>query len=291
MSALAEAVLDWLWRTTFATAIEALAVGGALLVFGLLLYCLERRAFAVMSQAFGEKATVVATGWIGTTVHELSHALMCLVFRHKITEISLFSPDTESGVLGYVRHAWDKGSLYQNLGLFFIGIAPLMIGSALLVGLGYALAPGFGDVVETAAGMPGPASGAGVGAYLSWLTGLAREAAGTLFAPGQFRRWQLWAFLYVSVSVASHLSPSPADLRGSWLGLGIIASLLLAVNGALVALGAAPLDYFYGSGRYLGIGAGLMALAVLLSATAFLVSWAVSAVWHVLRGKGMLWPV
>ncbi len=288
---MADRILFWLTSTLAATGVEALVVGGGLLAFGLLLYCLERRTLEVTSQAFGVKAVVIVTGWIGTTVHELSHALLCVIFRHKITEISLFSPDTESGVLGYVRHGWDKKSLYQNLGLLFIGIAPLLVGSALLVALGYLLLHGFGGVVERAASMPRFEDAPGFGSYAGWLWGVTRETLTTLFVPDQLRRWQLWVFLYVSVSVSCHLAPSPADLKGAWLGLALLLALALLANGTLVALGQHPQDLLFQSGRWLGIGAGLMTLAVLLSGVNFLVSWLVSALWSWARGEGWIWPV
>ncbi|MBI4338393.1 MAG: hypothetical protein HY680_00400 [Chloroflexi bacterium] len=283
-------IFSWLLDALAATAMETLVVGGALLVFGLALYCLERRAFAVMSRAFGVTATVLATGWIGTTVHELSHAALCLVFRHKITGFSLFSPDTETGVLGYVRHTWDRKSLYQNLGLLFIGLAPLAVGSALLIGLGYLLVQGFGGVLELATAMPGLDNASDAAQYASWLASMVGETFAVLFAPGQLGRWQLWAFLYVSLSVGSHLSPSPADLKGAWPGLALALAALLLANGALAALGHRPLDLLYASGRWLGMGAGLMTLAVLLSGVNLMVSWVLSAVWSWLSGKGRLWP-
>ncbi len=284
-------ILTWLLDTLAATGIEVLVVGGGLLVFGLVLYCLERRTFAVTSEAFGVKAVVIVTGWIGTSVHELSHALLCLAFRHKITEMSLFTADTESGVLGYVRHSWDKKSLYQTLGLLFIGIAPLAVGSMLLVGLGYLLVQGFGGVVDKAAALPRLEDAPGVGQYASWLWGVTRETFATLFAPGQLGRWQLWVFLYLSVSVSCHLAPSPADLKGAWLGLALLLALLLIANGVLTAFGQEPLDWLYKGNRWLGVGAGLMTVAVLLSFANFLASYVVSAVWSWGRGKGWIWPV
>lgn len=67
---------------------------------------------------------------VGTPIHELSHVIVAVMFGHKIEKISLinFSHD---GRLGYVIHRWNKGSLYQNIGLFFIAMAPLL--SAIII--------------------------------------------------------------------------------------------------------------------------------------------------------------
>lgn len=286
-----DGILSWLGDILVVTGLVALVAGGVLLAFGLVLYYLERRTFTVLSWAFGGKATAIATGWIGTTVHELSHVLMCLVFRHKVTEVSFFRPDTQSGVMGYVGHSWNRKSLYQNLGLLFIGVAPLLGGCAALIGLGYLLVPGFSSVVDQAALLPHLEGNERMGAYLSWLLVVIRETLGALFASEQLGRWELWVYLYVSASVSSHLAPSPADMRGGLPGVGLVLGLLLAVNGGLLALGRDPLDYLARGDRYLGIALGLMTLAVLLSAVNFLVSYIVAALWYGVHGRGLLRPV
>lgn len=66
--------------------------------------------------------------FIGTPLHELSHAFMCLVFGHKITDMRLLILDPNSNVAGYVSHTYNKNNFYQNLGNFFIGIAPILGG-------------------------------------------------------------------------------------------------------------------------------------------------------------------
>ena len=37
------------------------------------------------------------------------------------------------GILGYVRYAYDPGSLWQRLGSFFVGIAPMVLGVAAIL--------------------------------------------------------------------------------------------------------------------------------------------------------------
>ncbi|EOX3381154.1 hypothetical protein ACPFUC_003669 [Vibrio cholerae] len=69
------------------------------------------------------------TAAVFVPIHELSHAIGCLIFRHKINKIVLFSPNTKTGQLGYVEHSWNTRSLYQNIGCFFIAVFPLITAS------------------------------------------------------------------------------------------------------------------------------------------------------------------
>lgn len=73
-------------------------------------------------------------GFIGTPIHELSHLICHIVFFHKITEVSLYRPikSKKDGVLGLVSFTYKEKSLYQNIGLFFSGIAPMIGGSIVL---------------------------------------------------------------------------------------------------------------------------------------------------------------
>ena len=78
---------------------------------------------------------ILFTGILGTPLHELSHYVMCLIFKHNIVRVELFRPSSckVDGVLGFVSHSFNKNSLYQQIGNFFIGIAPLVFGSIALI--------------------------------------------------------------------------------------------------------------------------------------------------------------
>lgn len=106
------------------------SVLGVFIVFGILLNLIESKNNELIQNSLGIKF-IVFTGFIGTVVHELSHMLMAFIFNHKIVKIELFRPFKykEDGVLGYVKHTYNSSNLYQQIGNFFIGIAPMIFGT------------------------------------------------------------------------------------------------------------------------------------------------------------------
>ena len=92
------------------------------LILQLVTLSLRRRWYEIL----GERSWI-ALAAPGTVVHEAGHALFCLIFRHKILEMKLFSPESD-GTLGMVRHSWDPESFYQRAGNFFIGTGPIITG-------------------------------------------------------------------------------------------------------------------------------------------------------------------
>src|SRR4051794_35631225 len=105
-------------------------------LLGALLHVTERGTQTWLQRAIGWKGVIWWTGWLGTPVHELSHALVSLAFLHRIHEVKLFLPHPEDGVLGYVRYsivASPPHTLARRwlgiFGTFFSGVAPLFGGS------------------------------------------------------------------------------------------------------------------------------------------------------------------
>lgn len=78
------------------------------------------------------KGLFYTSAMLGTPIHEASHALIALMFGHKIHKISWFQMGKD-GRLGYVEHNWNRRSLYQSIGVFFIAIAPLLAGFSAIV--------------------------------------------------------------------------------------------------------------------------------------------------------------
>jgi hypothetical protein len=224
--------------TVLAGALTILTALGLLLapaaLASLVLHWTERRMTFGLTRLAGRGAVLV-TGWLGVPIHELSHAAMCVVFRHKIEKLVLFHPDPETGTLGYVNHSWNRRNPWQVLGTFFIGIAPLLGGSAVILALLQLLLPGTLRVPEVA--LPaGPGDSAGWAALGHGLRDTVEHAARTMFAPANLGSWRLWVFLYLALCVGSHISPSRPDLKGSLVG-GLACFALLVVAG-VIALAA-----------------------------------------------------
>ena len=235
-----------------------------LILFAIVIHKIEKLTQRRLAERFGWRS-VMWTGWLGTPVHELSHAAMCVLFRHKIDEIALFEPDEAAGRLGYVRHSFRHGNKFEELGNFFIGLAPLAGGSIVLTVLLWMFYPdaawqAIAAVVEGSA-LQGPvnmsdsagatnggiAYGQGTMSPVSPL--VASSPAGVLgnvvtitqtlfarvFATENLGSGRFWGFLYLVLCVGSHMAPSRSDYagarRGLWIFLAAVAVIvvLLAV--------------------------------------------------------------
>ena len=211
--------VDVVLASLLATGRQTLVLLGPFAAAAALLHLLERLLSARLQSRFGWRG-VLLTGWLGVPVHELSHAAVCLLFGHRVERVKLFAPDPRTGQLGAVQHAWDKRNLYQQVGRFFIGVAPLVGGALVLLLLTRLLGP------ASVASEPLPADG---GALIAALGG--HDVAG---------RWVTWLYLYLCLCVGAHMSPSSTDLRGCLPGLLLLLGLMLATNLVVFALGHDP---------------------------------------------------
>jgi hypothetical protein len=268
----AGAIFGYLWKALSATGLQLLLVLGPGLALALALHYLagfvQRRAYA----GLGRTLYLVLFGWLGTSLHELGHALFCLIFGHKIVEMRLFDPDPQTGVLGYVKHSFNPRNPYQVVGNFFIGVGPILLGTAvtsllarLLLGAeflnppgGLSLAAGFGSWE-----MFGHLAGN------IWLS--TRGILEGLLSWQSLAQWQTWLFVYLVFAIGSSLTLSPSDLKGALGGFGVLIGLWLLFNLVTVWAG----DFASGLTAFVaGYGAffyALMLLALLVNLAAAVV--------------------
>ena len=212
---------------------------GAIFVCGFVVWGCKTLFVRMMGGGFGSKI-VIGTSIIGTPVHELGHAIMCLIFGHRITEIRLWQPRSADGTLGYVNHTYNSKNVYHVIGNLFIGIGPIF--SGLLV-LGLCLYFAF------------PAS---LASYTTNITGLLNTSATPFdmlgvglciipnmvveFTSDAFPIWGRILLVIVMLSVSLHINLSPADMKGSLSAIPLYMLLVLLVAGISILAGPAAMQ-------------------------------------------------
>lgn len=235
---------------------QILWVAAPIAAFALVFHFLETFVLQRLVERFGWNAALW-TGWIGTPIHESSHALLCIVFQHKIEKMALFQPDLQERRLGFVRHTYTKGKLWQEIGNFFIGLAPLAGGTLTLLLFSWMLYP---QLVQPFLTVPSsPAATAQVpetnqttperkdGKLDSidksnaddstdskiGFTDLSLTVAGQfgeLFTVSNLVSWRFWLFLYLVTCVTVHMAPSSSDYQGAKQGGLILFGFWLAAH-------------------------------------------------------------
>jgi len=210
-------MVQFLLEAFILSILEMISLVGLLIVIGLILGLMEQKANSYFFAAFGYKG-ILATAWLGTPVHEMGHALMCLIFGHKISDMRLLIINRADGTLGYVTHSYNPRSIYQTVGNFFIGIAPLISGiGALLLSLYYLLPNSF-KVFEVYL-----QEGVMIKSFdLTFVKGFASASLvliQSIFTLSNLFNPHFWIFLLLAIGVSSHMALSSADIKGATQGL------------------------------------------------------------------------
>lgn len=248
------------------------ATVGVLIICGLVLGLIEGRATGFLLALFGWGGIVV-TGLAGTPIHELGHYLMCKLFGFHVTEVALFRPiaGRTDGVLGFVRYTYDPKSLWQQLGCFFVGVAPMILGVVAILLLLRLLTP---EVFRAARERLDRAVRTGLGP----LRLLGAVCAGFFGGLARLRGWGVLrgaVCLYLVFSISTHMTLSPADLSGAAVGLVVVALLCLIFGVATTLMGveAAPLLKKTATvvAAFFGVGIAFAALSLALFGLLFLI--------------------
>ena len=241
---------------------QLLLTVGVVLIFGLLISAL-RKIFCRVAGRVGYWVLLVS-GLVGTPVHELSHALMCVIFGHRIDEVKLYDPGNPDGTLGYVRHSYNRRNIYHNVGHFFIGTAPIICGGLVLLLLMRWMVP---DVYAAAApGMGGSFTMAGLdlGVVLSDYAVALKNTAAAILAPENLSVGRWWIFIIVSVMIAGHMELSLSDVTSGIMGFLIISVLLFVADLITWLINPSALMRFTEAvGGYSMYVAGFLGLAVI----------------------------
>jgi hypothetical protein len=277
-----ETILLYIWKATLTSLVQI----GILFVPGLVLTLvvnyvstlLQRRALLTIGRGW----YLGLFGWLGTIIHELGHALFCIIFRHKITEMKLFDPDPETGTLGYVQHTYESSSLYQMAGNFFIGIGPILLGSGLIYLLLYLLLGlnPFKFAVNT--GLPSwdiYSWSVFINLLQNLRTSLTTLVSG-IYSLTNFASWQLYVFIYLTFTIGSSIILSPSDFKGTFKGLSIILPVIFVFNLVTVWAGDFTVNIFRFTLSYFLIFYITMLLVLLMDMAVFVIFLPLSKLFH-----------
>ncbi len=169
---------------------------------------------------------------IGTPIHELGHAGMCLLFGHKINRMVLWQPRSSDGTLGYVKHSYNPKNLYQRFGNLFIGIGPIFSGLLILcIALFLAFPETWEYYIQKVLVISkNPLS---IDATIEF----GKELIEGIFGEFSNNLWTLFGQLLALVLMAAvslHISLSPADIKNSLTAMPIY--LVITFSAATVAL-------------------------------------------------------
>ena len=203
---------------------------GAILICGLAVRLLSR----VFSYLVGSGSGIFfgVTSILGTPVHELGHALFCLLFGHKIERMKLWSPTAKDGLYGFVEHSYNRKNPWARLGNLFIGIGPIFSGlGTVILMLCLCFPDQWASFLETSEALSH--TGADWGELSQGIFSL------FLQLPEAFRENALVSTLglLVILSVALHISLSVQDIKGALSALPICFALLALISLILYAVG------------------------------------------------------
>lgn len=249
----------------------------AIVVCGLAVWACRRLFLNLLGR--GGYNAVMASSIIGTPVHELGHAAMCLLFRHEILEMVLWNPHPDHGRLGYVRYVRTSDSLYQKLGGLFISAGPIFSGMAVLYAL---VALAFPDTWRAyLAGMTAlPEESATVSGIVLVGLGMIPDLLGELFSdfPAVLVRIPT---LLVMLSISLHTYLSPGDVKNAVSVLPLYFAVMLAAAVVTFVLGSAVRGLVLGAlGMYhafmMAMFTVVLVFAALQAALALLIRWIIS---------------
>jgi len=246
-----------MWREWLGNfALQVVFFLGLVSVLGLFIWRLNKTLLRLLGPRVGRRV-FLATGVAGTPIHEFGHVFFCVIFRHKIQQVKWFSPNAQDGTLGFVLHVYNRRNVYHQIGNFFIGIGPLLFGSAAIVGLMYLMLPNASSV-SFGGGAAGAVSVVGYWESLS-------SVILAIFAPSNFAGVLWWVFILLAGSIALHMDLSVADIRASARGLAYITALLLVVNLVLCIIDVTWSQAVTAGCLWLSVSAiSFMAIAVIL---------------------------
>lgn len=214
---------------------------GILIAVGFLLGWIKAVSDKWAYQALG-KPGIMLTACIGTPIHELGHALMCLIFGHKINSIKLFDISPENSTLGYVNHSFNKNNLYQVSGNFFISLGPIFSGTTAILFFMYMLEPTTFKALQKYV-VSAPVDSNNIVNFIEWSSHSMMIVYTGIVNIGNLNSPSFWLFILLAICTSSHIALSTEDIKNAISGLVVTLALVVLFNMGATLCGIETLKY------------------------------------------------
>lgn len=230
--------LQYLLDVLLATLTHLAILLAPILLLGLIMHLISQQIEKLTVGIIGMHGYLYLFGWIGTAVHELGHLIFALIFGHHISNVKLFSFNASNPEMGYVKHTFNKKNIYQNLGNFFIGIGPILLGGSALFIIGYFLLDiNFNSITNNNLKLINSSvSGSIKNMFYSFYDAL-MHLIKSILHNNETVWWKYLLFFYLLFAIGSSISLSKSDIKGSFSGLLLFIALILLFNLTTLWLG------------------------------------------------------
>lgn len=237
--------------TTFS---QLLTLVGPIVLLAFIMNFISRKNESLGYKVMGQNVYLYGFAWLGTSIHELGHAIFAILFAHKISEIKLFTPGSGKS-LGHLKHSYTKGNPYQTLGNFFIGLGPILLGSFLLLVVTWLLFDI--DIFRIANKYEVVFSFDRLKSFESIINAVTNIGSGVwqffqmVLTGPKTTWWKLALFFYLFYAVGSSITLSGADMKGAFRGFFYFLILLFLFNIATLWMGNFATTFFKQINHYL----------------------------------------
>lgn len=215
---------------------ESVLILGGFILCGFILGILETETNRNLFNSFGTPG-VVLTSFLGTPVHEIGHAIMALIFGHKIVKMKLLQFNSPDGTLGYVNHSYNPKNFYQRAGNFFIALGPLFSGTAVLFTAMYFFLPNSFTLIAKSL-VKTQYLKFSVQKFIGYFFENFKTVFFSIFTQANIYNIHFWIFIVIAICISSHIALSSKDLEGMIDGLVVAFFAISAINFLVYAFGS-----------------------------------------------------
>lgn len=226
-----QAVLDYILNVLVASLIHLSILIVPILILGLIMHLVSKQLEKKTVELIGMKGYLYLFGWIGTSIHELGHLVFALIFGHHVSNVKLFSLDSKNPEMGHVQHSFNKKNWYQNIGNFFIGIGPILLGGISLFIVGFLLLDiNFFKVINNSIDLATPSIFEVTKNVLTSVFDSMMNLIQQILQNNESPWWKFLLFFYLLFSIGGSISLSKSDIKGSFSGLMLFVLLVFIFN-------------------------------------------------------------